>query len=132
MQKFEKIKIPTFSDDRGDLSVLEFRNFFNWTPERLYYVTGTKKARGGHCVKGEKKIYLMMQGSCSAKIYDGANWYEIELNGPDDALIFHDELWREFENFSENAVMAAICNAKYDKNLYITDLKDYQNYINNK
>jgi hypothetical protein len=80
---------------------------------------------------GEKKFYIMAQGRCVAKMYDGTNWYEIELNGPGDALELKSDMWREFVDFSENSVMFTLCNMHYDKSKYILDLKEYDEYIKN-
>jgi hypothetical protein len=129
MDKFKKIQIPTHLDDRGALSVLELKDFISWEPKRVYYVTGVAKPRGGHCVKGEKKIYIVMQGSCRAKIFDGYNWFELDLKGPDQALVFDADLWREFDNFTPGTVLAVVSNINYDKSLYITDILDYEKYI---
>ena len=78
---------------------------------------------------GEKKFYVMAQGHCIARIYDGTNWYEIELNGPGDALELKSDLWREFIDFSEHSVMFTLCNMHYDKSKYIMDLKEFEDYI---
>jgi dTDP-4-dehydrorhamnose 3,5-epimerase-like enzyme len=131
-QLFIKHKIPTFNDTRGDLTVFDkLDEIVDWQVKRSYWVTNTKLPRGGHCVKGEKKFYIMAQGRCVAKMYDGTNWYEIELNGPGDALELKSDMWREFVDFSENSVMFTLCNMHYDKSKYILDLKEYDEYIKN-
>lgn len=127
---FVKHKIPTHSDPRGDLTVFDkLDEIVDWQIKRSYWVTNTKLPRGGHCVKGEKKFYVMAQGTCLAKLYDGTNWFEIELKGPGEALELKGDMWREFVDFSENSVMFTLCNMQYDKSKYILDLKEFENYL---
>lgn len=131
MELVKKITFPTFSDQRGDLTALELKDYVDWEVKRVYYVTHVKEARGGHCVKGEKKIYVMMKGKCTAKFFNGNEWQTLELN-ENDGCILDKDLWREFEDFSDGAVLAAISNVNYDENLYIRDIEEYKNYINNR
>lgn len=102
----------------------------DWPVKRSYWLSNVKTARGGHCVKGERKFYIMAKGSCRFKIYDGSNWYEINLEGPGEALELRADLWREVDRFSENSVMFTLCNLYYDKSQYIFDIKEYEKYIN--
>jgi hypothetical protein len=101
----------------------------DWPVKRSYWSTNTRLPRGGHCVKGEKKFYVMAQGSCKARLFDGQNWFELELKGPGDVLELKEDLWREFEDFSPGAVMFTLCNLQYDKSRYIFDLKEYIQHI---
>jgi hypothetical protein len=94
-------------------------------------MTNINGLRGAHCVKGERKFYVMAQGSCKGKIFDGKNWYEFDLNGPGDVLWLKSDLWREFDDFSEGAVMFTLCNMHYEKDKYIMDLKEYETYMLN-
>lgn len=127
---FVKHQIPTHTDPRGDLTVFDkLDEIVDWQIKRSYWVTNTKLPRGGHCVKGEKKFYVMAQGTCVAKLYDGKNWFEIKLTGPGEALELKGEMWREFVDFSEGSVMFTLCNIQYDKSKYILDLKEYEEYI---
>jgi len=126
---FRKHFFTTHQDDRGNLTVLDkIDQLVSWPVKRSYWITDTKAARGGHCVKGERKFYVMAQGSCRVKIYDGRNWYDITLNGPGEALELRADLWREMEDFSENSVMFTLCNLYYDKSQYIFDINEYSQY----
>lgn len=123
MEMFKRIKIPTHADERGKLSAIELKDYVNWVPRRVYYVTDVTQDRGGHAVRGEKKIYVMMSGSAVARIHDGKEWHEFEVNGPDDAIQMDEMCWREFKNFSPGAVLMAISNLNYEKDKYIYDFE---------
>lgn len=129
-EKFKLHKLKTFTDERGELTVFDkIDEIVDWQVKRSYWVTNTKLPRGGHCVKGEKKFYVMAQGSCKVKIYDGEKWDEVILQGPTDILEFKEDLWREFTDVSEHAVMFTLCNGHYDKDKYITDIEAFETYI---
>lgn len=124
-EKIKRIQLPTHEDERGKLTVLELKDFIDWPVKRIYYVTDVKKNRGGHAVKGEKKLYVCMQGSCKARIHDGNQWNEFELKGPSDALQMEDMCWREFTDFTGGAVLMAVSSMNYEPDRYIYDLEEF-------
>lgn len=124
-----KIKIPTFCDERGVLAAVEIKDYVDWPVKRVYYVTNVTKPRGGHAVKNEKKIYICQKGSVKAKFHDGKTWHEFEMNGPDDAILMNGVCFREFYDFSADAVLLAISSVNYEKDDYIYDLKEFIAYI---
>lgn len=128
----ERVKIPTHKDARGKLSVLELRDFVQWTPKRVYYVTGVTDDRGGHAVIGEKKIYVCIQGEVTARIHDGNKWQEFKMKGPEDGLIMSEMCWREFKNFSQGAVLMAVSSMNYEKDKYIFDFNEFNEFIRDK
>ncbi|PIR54731.1 hypothetical protein COU74_03185 [Candidatus Peregrinibacteria bacterium CG10_big_fil_rev_8_21_14_0_10_36_19] len=129
MNKVEQIKLPTFKDERGPLTVIELKDFLDFEVKRIYYVTDVKAARGGHAVKHEKKMYVCQYGSCMAKFHDGEKWIEFEMKGPDDAIVMKEMCFREFYNFSEDAVLMAISSVNFVAEDYIYDLDEFINYV---
>jgi hypothetical protein len=125
MVSLKRIEVPTHSDDRGDLSVVEISDFVEWTPKRFYYVTNIKGNRGAHAVLGERKIYVCMKGFVRAKFHDGDKWHEFELKGPRDAILMDGFCWRDFTDFSSDAVLAAISNMNYEPDKYIYNFEDF-------
>jgi dTDP-4-dehydrorhamnose 3,5-epimerase-like enzyme len=123
--KIQLLKIPTHADPRGKLSAIELKDYVDWPVKRVYYVTGVTLDRGGHAVRGEKKIYVCMQGTVLARIHDGKQWHEIEMHGPEDAILMSEMCWREFKNFSQGAVLMALSNMNYEKDQYIYDFEQF-------
>ena len=132
--KFHLIKIPTHTDARGSLSAVELKDIAgaDWPVKRVYYVTGVPALkehgdgqRGGHAVRGEKKIYVCVQGQVTARIHDGAGWHELHLSGPSDGILMNEMCWREFSGFSEGAVLLAISNMNYEPEKYIYDFEGF-------
>lgn len=122
---FEKIKLPSFKDDRGVLVPIEIKDYVDWPVARVYYVLDVALPRGGHAVRHEKKLYICQKGSCKARFHDGNEWSEMEMNGPDDAIIMDTMCFREFVDFSEDAVLLAISSVNYVPEDYIYDLEEF-------
>jgi len=131
MNALQKIVIPTHTDDRGPLSVIEIKDYVDWKPERVYYLTDVKKNRAGHAVKNEKKIYVCQKGSFTARFHDGNDWVEFNLSGPGDAVIMNEVCYRDFINFSEDAVLLAISSVNYVPEDYIFDLDEFLEFKRN-
>jgi len=125
----KEIDLTLFHDDRGDLGVLEISDFVNWDVKRIYYVTNVVKPRGGHCVTGEKKIYVCLKGRVLARFYDGNDWKEISLVGPNQAVLMEGDYWREFVDFTEDCVLLAVSSMNYESDKYIMNLTDYEKYV---
>ncbi len=130
MEKLKKIQLNTFKDDRGVLAVVELNDYFDWKAERVYYVTDVVKPRGGHAVRHEKKIYICQKGSVKAKFHDGVSWVEFELEGPGDAILMESMCFREFYDFSPDAVLMAISSVNYNPDDYIYDLDEFIAEVN--
>lgn len=127
--QYVRLSLPKYEEESGVLTVLDkIEGLIDWNVKRVYWLTDVKSQRGAHCVKGERKIYLMFSGSCIARIFDGKNWYEEKIIGPNDALIFNTDLWREFDDFSENSVLCVLSNMHYDKSKYILDLEEFKKF----
>lgn len=124
----KKIKLNTHTDDRGSLTVIELKDYIDWIPKRVYYLTDVTKPRGGHAVKDEKKIYVCQKGKIKARLHDGNDWHEFDLNGPDDAIIMEEMCFRDFYDFSADAVLMAVSSVNYVPEDYIYDLNEFIEY----
>ncbi len=129
MEKLRKLKLPTFEDERGPLTVIELKDFVDFEIKRIYFVTDVKAARGGHAVKHEQKMYVCQHGSCKARFHDGNDWTEFDMQGPSDAILMNEMCFREFYDFSEDAVLMGVSSVNYVAEDYIYDLEEFINYI---
>lgn len=124
-QKVKQIKLKSFRDERGVLTPVELKDYVDWPVKRIYYLTDVTKPRGGHAVRGEKKMYVCQKGIVKARFHDGKKWNEFKLNGPDDAILMTGMCFRDFYEFSKDAVLLAISSVNYDPNDYIYDLEQF-------
>lgn len=129
MEKCRKVTFPVFKDDRGLLVPVELKNYVDWEVKRVYYLTDVVAARGGHAVKSEKKIYICQKGRVLARLHDGEVWHEFELSGPSDAIIMDEMCYRDFHDFSSDAVLMAISSVNYVPEDYIYDLQEFIKFV---
>lgn len=123
--RLEKIKLETFTDKRGSLTPLELRDFVEWPVARVYYLTDVSESRGGHCVKGEKKIYVCQKGGVKCKFHDGSSWVDFELSGPSEGVLMEGDYYRDFYEFEPGTVLLALSSVNYEPNDYIYDLNEF-------
>jgi len=130
---YRKHLLASHRDERGSLTVLDrIDQLVPWTVKRSYWVTDIIGQRGGHCVRNERKFYVMAKGTCTMRIFDGREWYEEKLQGPTDVIEFREDLWRELHDVSPDAVIFTLCNDHYDRSKYITDLEEFKKHIKTK
>lgn len=125
MEKLKLLKFKSFKDERGVLTAIEMKDYIDWPVKRVYYLTDVVKARGGHAVRHEKKIYICQKGTVKARLHDGELWHEFELHGPDDAILMNGMCFRDFYDFSPDAVLMAISSVNYVPTDYIYDLEEF-------
>ena len=124
----KKLTFKTFTDERGALTAVELKDYIQWEPRRIYYLTDITAPRGHHCVKNEKKFYVCMKGSLKCKFHDGTKWEEFELNGPSEAVLMEGDYFRDFYDFSADCVLMAVSSVNYNPEDYIYDLEEFINY----
>ena len=128
MAKLEKITLQTFRDERGSLTPFEASEILDWPVKRVYYLTDVTAPRGQHCVRNERKIYICQKGQIKARLHDGEQWHDFELSGPGDAILMEEDCFRDFYEFSEDAVLLALSSVNYDPEDYIYDLEEFIQY----
>ncbi len=126
MEKLKKIKLESFADNRGVLTPIEIKDYVDWPVKRVYFLTDVTEARGGHAVRGEKKMYVCQKGRVRARLHDGEQWHEFALEGPNDAILMNDMCFRDFYEFSPDAVLMAISSVNYVPSDYIYDLEEFK------
>lgn len=128
--RLEKVSFKIFTDERGSLVPLELKDFISWEVRRVYYLVDVVGDRGGHCVKGENKIYICQKGTIKGRFHDGVGWTEFSLVGPGEGVVMEGDYYREFVDFSSDAVLLAISSVNYNAEDYIYDLEEFIKYKN--
>src|SRR6187431_990669 len=103
------INLKTFTDSRGNLTVIEKTIPFDI--KRIFYIYGVDNSeRGGHrhiktfqaaiCIKGECKIYNN----------DNSKTEVFHLDQPNKCLILNPEDWHKMYEFSEDAILMVLAS----------------------
>jgi mannose-6-phosphate isomerase-like protein (cupin superfamily) len=117
MPHFAMLNLPTFTDPRGSLTVLEKALPFDAV--RTYWIYGADgQTRGGHRHTYTRQALVALSGKVSMYMNDGVTEETIELNHPNQCLLVEPKDWHTM-TFRENAVLLVIASHPYDRNEYI-------------
>lgn len=124
----------TFIDNRGSLTTVSIENLCGFKAKRTYYLYNLQnnEPRGFHAHKNLKQAMICMKGSVDVILKDGQSTQKYHLNKPDQVLFIKECLWREIENFSDDAILLVLASENYDENDYIRNYDEYLSYITNK
>ena len=110
----ELIKLKTFSEDRGDLTVIEQVPF---PVKRIFWISNVDASlRGAHRHKTNRQACVCIKGYCEVVFKDGKT---VLLNSPDKCLIIEPEEWHIIHHFSDNGVLLVLCSERYNTEDYI-------------
>ncbi len=118
------VNLKTFTDDRGNLTVIE--KVVPFDIKRIFYIYGVDNSiRGGHRHHITVQAAICIQGSCVIGSDNGRKKDEFILDSPDKCLIIEPEDWHLMHAFSENAILMVLASEFFDSEDYI-----YEPYAN--
>lgn len=111
------IKLPTYTDNRGSLTVLERALPFKIV--RSYWIFNTnEEPRGGHRHRRTRQGLVAVSGEISVYMNDGVTEETIILNHPSQCLIVEPKDWHTM-SFKNGSVLLVMSSHAYDRNEYI-------------
>lgn len=115
------INLPTMSDERGNLSIIE--KIADFDIKRVYYIYNTDgKQRGGHRHKQTKQLLVCVSGSCDVFCEgDLKETNTFSLDNPSTCLLVEAKDWHTMQNFSKDCVLLVLASEYYDKDDYIDE-----------
>lgn len=113
------MKLPTFNDERGDLTVVE--KILPFDIKRFYYIYDVKSKRGGHRHKKTVQALICLGGSCDIYVDNGTEEQTFSLNSPEQCLIVRAEDWHTMDNFSKGSTLIVFASEFYDRSDYIDE-----------
>lgn len=117
MPHFTMLNLPTFTDPRGSLTVLEKALPFEVV--RTYWIYGADgRTRGGHRHTYTRQALVALSGKVSMYMNDGVTEETIELNHPSQCLLVEPKDWH-IMTFREGAVLLVMSSHPYDRSEYI-------------
>jgi len=116
----ELIDLKTFTDERGNLTVIE--KVVPFDIKRIFYIYGVDDSeRGGHRHHTTIQAAICIQGSCIITSHDGKITSEFMLNSPNKCLILHPNDWHIMGHFTPDAILMVLASEYFDPNDYIYD-----------
>ena len=114
------INLNTYSDDRGDLTVIE--KVLPFQIKRIYYIYNVDDSiRGGHRHLKTIQAAICVSGSCEIFVNDKENTNIYILDNPNKCLILNPADWHTMSKFTNNAVLLVIASEEFSQQDYIYD-----------
>lgn len=113
-----QISLKTFTDKRGNLTVIERTIPFDI--KRIFYIYGVDDSiRGGHRHHKTIQAAICLRGTCTVRNDDNTTVQEFVLDSPDKCLILEPKDWHQMYDFSEDAILMVLASEFYDEKDYI-------------
>ena len=125
------VSLPTFTDDRGSLSVVEAGDHVSFPIKRIYYIYDTPAlmARGGHGHRELQQLIVAVHGHFEIRLDDGYRKWSFHLDRPDFGLYLGPRLWRDLVSFSPGAVALVLASRHYEEADYYRDYRDFRTAV---
>ena len=119
--------IKSFSDERGELSVLQEDEGVPFSIKRIYYLYETKvtHVRGVHAHHKLEQVIVALRGKFEIKLDDGKRSKIVVLDKPNLGLYICPMIWREVASLDNNGICMVLASRKYEEEDYIHDYKDF-------
>ncbi len=112
------ISLKTFTDTRGNLTVIEKTIPFNI--KRIFYIYGVDSSiRGGHRHHKTIQAAICIRGSCTIFNDDNITTQDFVLDSPDKCIILEPTDWHQMYNFSKDAILMVLASEYFDEKDYI-------------
>jgi hypothetical protein len=123
------VEITTFSDKRGNLSVLEdFQIPFS--VKRIFYIYNVDHSvRAGHRHKLTYQALICLHGKCSVYNNNGTTQDVFVLDSPMKCLFLDPPDWHLLYDFEEDSILMVIASKNFDEKDYIFDRYKNDNFL---
>ncbi|MDO9438417.1 FdtA/QdtA family cupin domain-containing protein [Hydrogenophaga sp.] len=119
MSHFPILKLPTFTDARGSLTVME--GALPFSVVRSYWIFGADgQTRGGHRHRHTQQALVAISGSVTIYMNDGHHIDNVLLEHPGDCLIVQPKDWHTM-TFGAGSVLLVMSSHSYDRSEYIDE-----------
>ncbi|MCX6291823.1 MAG: FdtA/QdtA family cupin domain-containing protein [Bacteroidetes bacterium] len=112
------IELKTFSQDRGNLTVLEKSIPFDI--KRVFYIYHVDHSvRGKHRHHKTRQAAICISGSCTIYSTNGKTEETFVMDRPDKCLLLEPEDWHSMYNFSPDAILLVLASEYFNQDDYI-------------
>ena len=112
------IDLKTFTDNRGNLTVIE--KVIPFTIQRIFYIYGVNDSkRGGHRHHKTIQAAICIKGSCTIYNNDGKKEEVFQLNAPNKCLLLEPNDWHTMYDFTPDAILMVLASENFDEKDYI-------------
>lgn len=126
------IDIPTFTDERGAISVMDKELPFE--VKRVFWLhhIAEGKDRGAHALLDSEEVMVAVHGSFVVDLDDTINKTSILLDNPYKGLMIRPGIWFRTHSYKDDGVSLILASEEYSRNKYTYDYEEYKRLRNEK
>jgi mannose-6-phosphate isomerase-like protein (cupin superfamily) len=127
LNELRLIDLVTFSDLRGNLTVVQSDEDIPFSIARIFYIYGSPRdcERGAHAHRQAKQVFIAVSGSFSLHVTNVHDSRTYAMKEPNRAVYVPPMIWARVHNFSSDGVCLVLTNTGYDPADYIRDWDEY-------
>lgn len=126
------IDIPTFTDERGSISVIDKELPFE--VKRIFWLHHIQEGmgRGAHALLEGSEIMCSLHGSFEVELFDGVSKLCVTLDDPSKGLLIRPGIWFTTKSYKNDGVTMVIASEEYCRDRYTYNYEEYQLLRKNK
>lgn len=119
------IDIPTFTDERGAISVMDKELPFQVRRVFWLHHIADGKDRGEHALLDSTEIIVAVHGSFVVDLDDTVSKTSVLLDSPDKGLVIRPGIWFRTHSYMDKGVSLILAEEEYARNKYTYDYSEY-------
>lgn len=126
VQNCNLIEIPTFTDERGAISVMDKELPFQVRRVFWLHHIVDGKDRGEHALLESTEIIVAVHGSFVVDLDDTVNKTSVLLDSPDKGLVIRPGIWFRTHSYKNDGVSLILAEESYSRDKYTYDFEEYK------
>ena len=128
IQDCNLIDIPTFTDERGAISVMDKELPFQVRRVFWLHHIADGKDRGEHALLDGTEIIVAVHGSFVVDLDDTVNKTSVLLDSPDKGLVIRPGIWFRTHSYKNDGVSLILAEEEYARNKYTYNYEEYKRF----
>lgn len=120
------IDIPTFTDERGAISVMDKELPFQVRRVFWLHHIVDGKDRGEHALLDSTEIIVAVHGSFVVDLDDTVSKTNVLLDSPDKGLVIRPGIWFRTHSYKEDGVSLILAEEEYSRDKYTYSFEEYK------
>ena len=119
------IDVPTFTDDRGAISVMDKELPF--AVKRVFWLHHIQegKDRGAHALLEGMEIMVAIHGSFVVDLDDTNSRISVLLNNPNKGLVIKPGIWFRTHSYKDDGVSLILADEEYSRDRYTYSYEEF-------
>lgn len=120
------IDIPTFTDERGAISVMDKELPFQVRRVFWLHHIADGKDRGEHALLDSTEIIVAVHGSFVVDLDDTLSKTNVLLDSPTKGLVIRPGIWFRTHSYKEDGVSLILAEEEYSRDKYTYSFEEYK------